>query len=146
MLDNTNLIGTDLLITLQEKVLLQMVWEESEMGHILNMGQWKIIQIKVDQLTSEQLPNAHSATDQKQIILKHFSPFFSLTLSPLGLPVRDWLCHCYPCYTEKGFPITVKAWWGVCSLFFLNWSSFSTCVPLNSHITSNSPLCVFNTF
>lgn len=63
LLDNTNLIGRDLLITLQEKVLFQMVWEESEMGHILNMGQCKTIQIKVDQLTSEWLPKAHSETN-----------------------------------------------------------------------------------
>lgn len=36
LLDSTNLIGTDLLITLQEKVLLQMAFWE--IGQILNVG------------------------------------------------------------------------------------------------------------
>lgn len=54
----------------------------------------KTIQIKVDQLTSKLFANEHSGTDQKQMIYKHNSPFFSLTLSLLGL--TETYCASFP--------------------------------------------------
>lgn len=150
------------------------------MGQILKVDQPKSIQIKggstflcvFPELLKHWFPKVvllahgnfkeHSEEDQKQMIYKQFllwprhhywaDPFLQAHPQPCKSEIY-WVATnstVSPCSPEKDFSITVSTQWDVCSLFFLDIPSFSSCAvsPSLSHLhtTRNLLLCVFRSF